>query len=155
MPGTLTCPKPSGGFSGTQVGPLKLAMSRGAARQMLRRYVITHYGFDNFCLYAGWGIRAAYRRNAIVLLLTANPFYNLDGTTPGLTIASIAKRLRVGKPIVIGANDWYVAPGATSNYVFKVRGGIIQEIGIANKRDTSNRAAQKAFLSKFRNNSAA
>jgi hypothetical protein len=31
-----------------------------------------------------------------------------------------------------------------------VRHGIIQEIGIANKRDTANRAAQKAFLSGFR-----
>ena len=51
--GTLKCPKPSGAFTAAKVGPLALGMSRSRARKMLTRYAITHYGFDDFCLYGG------------------------------------------------------------------------------------------------------
>jgi len=40
-----------------------------------------------------------------------------------------------------------IAPGSSSNYVLKVRHGIVLEIGIANKRDTTGRARQTTFLS--------
>jgi hypothetical protein len=56
----------------------------------------------------------------------------------------------VGRAIPIGLNDWYVAPGHGSNYVFKVRHGVIQEIGIANKAKTSTRTKQKRFLTSFK-----
>jgi hypothetical protein len=150
MPGTLRCPKPSGTLTPSSIGRLALGTRKATARLALTHYQVIGYGFDNFCLYGGWGIRAAYKHGRIDLLLTANPFYSVDGVTPGLTLASVAQRLRVGKVFVVGANDWYVARGAASNYVFKVRHGMIQEIGIANKLDTANRAAQKAFLSGFR-----
>jgi hypothetical protein len=58
--------------------------------------------------------------------------------------------LRIGKPIVIGLNDWYIAPGNGSNYVLKVRNGVIQEIGVANKHARTGRAKQRAFLSGFK-----
>ena len=111
---------------------------------------MTHYGFDDFCLYAGWGIRGAYKHGGFALLLTANPYYNLQGITPGMTIASVSARLHVSRMFAIGLNDWYVARGSKSNDVFKVRHGIIQEVGIADKEDTSTTAKQKAFLSSFR-----
>ena len=63
---------------------------------------------------------------------------------------AFAKGLHVGKGFVIGLNDWYVAPGTKSNYVFKVRHGVIQEIGIANKADTKTPAQQRRFLSSFK-----
>jgi hypothetical protein len=148
--GTLRCPRPAGALSATRIGPLRLAETRAQARRSLSRYAVTHYGFDDFCLYAGWGIRGAYKAGRLVLMLTANPFYKLQGVTVGITIASVAARLHVGRGFVIGLNDWYLAPGRTSNYVFKVRHGVIQEIGIANKQDTGTTARQKAFLSGFR-----
>ena len=148
--GTLTCPKPSGTLTGRRIGPLALGETRTAARHALKQYAVTHNGFDNFCLYGGWGIRGAYKSNKFVLLLTANPYYKLASVSVGLEITSVAKRLKLGKAIPIGLNDWYVAPGASSNYIFKVRHGIIQEIGIANKHDTATRAQQKRFLASFK-----
>ena len=127
--GTLTCPKPSGGISASRIGPLSLGQPQSAARRALTHFNVTSYGFDNFCLYGGWGIRGAYKAKKFVLLLTANPYYKLSGASVGLPITAV--KLKVGKAIVIGLNDWYVAPGSSSNWVFKVRHGIIQEIGIA------------------------
>jgi hypothetical protein len=148
--GTLSCPKPTGALTAGKIGPLKLGETRTAARKALKKYAVTHYGFDNFCLFGGWGIRGAYKSNKFVLLLTANPYYKLASVSVGLKITKVAKRLKLGKVIPIGLNDWYIAPGTRSNYVFKVRRGIIQEIGIANKRDTTTRTQQKRFLASFK-----
>jgi hypothetical protein len=150
--GTLNCPKPSGSFSPKRIGPLSLGEPRASARRGLKKFAVTKYGFDDFCLFGGWGIRGAYKHNRFVLLLTANPFYSLNGLTPGLPIATAShrQRLRVGRAIVIGLNDWYVAPGHGSTYVFKVRHGVIQEIGIANQSLTNTRAKQKRFLASFK-----
>ena len=35
-------------------------MTRAKARHKLKRFGVTHNDLDNFCLYAGWGIRAGY-----------------------------------------------------------------------------------------------
>ena len=148
--GTLHCPQPSGTLTAGRIGPLTLGAGRATERRALKRYAVTHYGFDDFCLYGGWGIRAGYRSARVVLLLTANPFYRVDGITPGVAIAAAARKLKVGTGFVIGLNDWYVAPGHGVNYVFKVRHGVIQEIGIANRALTTGRARQKRFLSGFK-----
>jgi hypothetical protein len=148
--GTLTCPRPSGNLTAGQIGPLGLNEPRTQARGALRHYHVTHYGFDDFCLYGGWGIRGAYKHNRFVLLLTANPFYSAHGVTDGYTIQAAAKHLKIGKVMVLGFNDWYIAPGTSSNYVLKVRNGIVLEIGIANKQATTGRANQKKFLSSFK-----
>jgi hypothetical protein len=150
MPGTLSCPRPSGALAPTRIGPFSLGETKSAARRALTRYRVTQYGFDDFCLYAGWGIRGVYRADRLVLLLTANPFYRVQGVTPGMTIASVAKRLHVGRENVVGLNDWYFAVGPQSTFVFKVRHGEIQEIGIANRQDTSTPTEQKRFISSFR-----
>jgi hypothetical protein len=78
--------------------------------------------------------------------LTANPFYALDGARPGVRLASIASGLKLGKPLRIGANRWYLVPSGPSNGVLKVRGGIVREVGIADKRLTAGRAKQLRFL---------
>ncbi len=164
-PGTLNCPKPTGRITGTKIGPLGLGLSRGQARHRLKRYVVTHNDFDNFCLYGGWGIRVGYpssrlmrtlpaaRRFAkhVVLGLTANPYYALRGVRPGMSLRSAAHALHVGRGFRIGTNTWYLAPDGVSRAVLKVRGGIIQEVGIANRRLTSgSRATQQRFLASFK-----
>jgi hypothetical protein len=84
-------------------------------------------------------------------ILTANPFYKLNGASVGLPIKTAAKHLKIGKAIVIGLDDWYVASGTgPSNRVFKVRHGVIQEIGIASKAMTAAPFEQRKFLSSFR-----
>jgi hypothetical protein len=165
-PGTLHCVKPTGRVSGLSVGPLALGFSRAHARHTLPRFAVTGNGLDDFCLYGGWGIRVGYPTGTvldrlspaerthvsgrIVLALTANPFYALDGVRPGMLLSAVAKRLGVGKAFHIGLNYWYLVPGAAARGVLKVRHGVIQEIGLANKRLTAgNRASQHHFLSSF------
>ncbi len=149
--GTLTCEKPSGSMSGSRVGPLALGMTRARARAILKRYSVIGYGFDDFCLYGGWGIRADYQSDRIVWMLTANPFYRAGGVTPGLPLAGLSKRLKVGKEIVVGVNDWYFAVSRSASYVFKVRQGIIQEVGIVNPALASTYQAQRKLVGALRN----
>jgi hypothetical protein len=167
MAGTLRCPKPTGSLSGLSVGPLGLGFTRAHARHTLTRFQVTANDFDNFCLYGGWGIRVGYPSSTvlrsvaagqrgrlsgrIVLALTANPYYALNGVRPGMLLSSVAKRLGVGKTFHIGSNFWYLAPDGGARGVLKVRGGVIQEVGLANKQLTAgNRASQHAFLASFK-----
>ena len=42
----------------------------------------------------------------VVFATTANPYYSLDGVRPGTRVASVVKRLHLGRPIRIGPNTW-------------------------------------------------
>jgi fibronectin-binding autotransporter adhesin len=154
MKGTLTCPKPSGQISGLSVGPLTLGMRQASARGILTRFATTKNHFDDFCLFGGWGIRVGYRGLArggkIVIALTANPFYSLGGVAPGAPLQAARSRLRLRKVFHIGLNDWYVIPRRAANGVLKVRHGVVQEIGLVNKRLTGTRRAQSRLLIGFR-----
>jgi hypothetical protein len=163
--GTLTCPKPTGQIAGSSVGPLALGMTQTRARRALRRFAVTRNHFDDFCLFGGWGIRAGYPsrrlgrlaapnllaalKGKIVILLTANPFYSLNGVSPGMSLALAEARLRLGKAFRIGANDWYVAQGGAANGVLKVRHGVVQEVGLVNKKLSNTATAQGRLLSSF------
>jgi hypothetical protein len=166
MKGTLKCPKPSGRISAASVGPLALGMKQARARGILRRFAVTRNHFDDFCLFGGWGIRVGYapsrllaglgpggRRSLvgkIVIALTANPFYALDGVAPGASLQLARSKLRLGKVFHIGLNDWYVESRAAANGVLKVRGGVIQEVGLVNKELTRTRRSQSRLLNGFR-----
>jgi hypothetical protein len=168
IPGTLHCPQPAGSLRRGTLGPLKLGMKRTAARRRLPRFGVTHNDFDSFCLYAGWGIRVGYppagllrslpasERGAvtgrIVLALTANPYYALDGVRPGAKLTKhLVRRLKLGDMFRIGLNDWYIGRGSSSDGVLKVRHDVVQEVGIANRRLTATRGAQRRFLTSFKN----
>jgi hypothetical protein len=86
----------------------------------------------------------------VVLLLTANPSYALGGISPGVSLTAVAPRLHIGGGFKIGRNTWYLIPNGSSRGVLRVRGGIIQEIGIANRRLTLGRAATHRFFEAFR-----
>jgi hypothetical protein len=165
LPGTLNCAKPTGKLSGRTLGPLQLGFTRKRARKAVTHYQAVGSSEDDFCLYGGGDIHAGYPtakllrgvsagkrkglKGRIVLALTSNPFYALNGARPGTTIASVAKQLHVGKVIHIGPNDWYVVPGSVSRGVLKVRNGIIQEIGIAAEALTNTPKAQRRLLAVF------
>jgi hypothetical protein len=157
------CPRPSGRLSGTKIGRLALGMTRGRARHLMPHFAVTHNGFDNYCLRAGWGIRAGYpsqkllhslsarqrRRSAgkIAIALTANRFYALDGVRPTAKLSAVAHKLRVQRPpFHIGLNFWYIVPGKASRGVIKVRHGRIQEVGIVARALTNGRAAQRRLF---------
>jgi YVTN family beta-propeller protein len=159
------CPQPTGQLDGTRLGPLALGLTRARARGRLPRFAVRGNGFDNFCLSPGPGIRVGYPSakllrslppnartpimDRIVLALTANPFYALHGARPGMRLAAVAARLKLAKALRIGVNDWYIAPGHTSDGILKVRHGTIEEIGLASKRLTTGRRAQGRFMLSF------
>jgi pimeloyl-ACP methyl ester carboxylesterase len=166
-PGTIGCPKPTGRLKGLALGPVRLGWRRAHARRTLQRYTVSSKHMDDYCLYGGWGIRAGYasakltsklgprerRRIAgrMVLALTTDPSYALKGAGPGQRLEATARRLHLGKPLRIGRNNWYFVPGKISDGVLKVRAGIVQEVGIANKQLTHGRTAQRRLLQSFPN----
>jgi hypothetical protein len=161
MPGTTNCDKPSGKLTTSKVGPLALGETRAAARKALKHFRAQSPSIDDFCLFGGWGIRAGYPSakllaqfrqskklaRRIVLALTANIHYSVNGVTQGSTIKQASKKLKLGKVHHIGKNDWYVT--TSGRYVLKARKGVIQEIGPANAAFTHGYKAQTAFLSSF------
>jgi hypothetical protein len=159
----LTCPPPSGKIAGTGLGPLALGMTKSQAEKVLPRFGALAYGYTKFCLHGGPAIRAAdpsaallaqlppaERRRVkgrIIIVLTANPFYALDGVKPGAMVSAAKRRLRLGRPFQVGLNTWYLIPGNAATGVLKVRHGLIYEIGIADKRLTSGaRPSQRRFF---------
>ena len=84
-----------------------------------------------------------------MLLLTANPFYALDGVRPGESLRAAAKTLHTGPVIRVGLNDWYMAPNGSTTAIIKVRGGIVKEIGTATKMITQGPTAQLTFITSF------
>lgn len=162
--GSSGCAKPTGQLKGLTLGPLRLGWSRAHARRVLRNHHATPTNMDRFCL-SGGAIRVGYPsakllrklspavrshvRGTIVLALTANRRYALDGTRPGSRLGRNARRLAAGKPFHIGLNHWYVVPGRRSDGVLKVRNGRIQEVGIASRQLTRGRAAQRRLLASF------
>jgi hypothetical protein len=148
--GTTKCPKPSGSIAGRRVGPLALGMTRTRTHRALKRFKAKGPHIDDFCLYGGWGIRVAYSAGgSVTLALTANPFYALNGITPGQSLALAKKKLKLGKVFHVGANDWYIAARPRAVGVLKVRHGVIQEVGLANSNLTATRAEQSKFLRTF------
>ena len=172
--GTITfggshCPRPSGRLRGRRLGPIALGFTRKHARHTLPLARVQRYGFDDFCLRGGWGIRAGYpssklmrslhrslRRKVagrVILALSANPFYALNGVHPGEALVAAARPLHIGRAsrsrFVVGLNAWWVVPGRLADGVLKVRHGVIQEVGIADKRLLSTRKARLLFFKSF------
>jgi ABC-2 type transport system ATP-binding protein len=160
------CPAATGRLSGSTLGALRLGLTRTQARHAYgtsathgRRYV------DYFCV-SPTGIRAGYasspllaavsraelaRMNGrVVLILTSDRHFALDGVRPGTRLRSVPKALRGGSGYHrVGANAWYVASGHASHSVLKVRGGVVQEIGIADPTLTTGRSRTARFLRSF------
>jgi hypothetical protein len=67
----------------------------------------------------------------------------------GATVAAARKALKLSQQYHVGRNDWYFAANGSSNAIFKVRRGLIQEIGVANKALTHGKKAQRNFLHSF------
>ncbi len=162
--GGLRCPRPSGRVGGLSVGPLAVGFTRAHARRTLTHFTVTKGGLDDFCLDGGRDIRVAYPtsrilssaaeslrpglRGRVVLALTSDPFYALDGAKPGGRL-SAARELHLSPPIRLGASDWYVVPGKLANGVLKVHAGVITEVGLVNRRLSTSRTAQRLLLSAY------
>jgi hypothetical protein len=160
------CTRATGRLHGTRLGAIALGYTRTRARRTLRRLRTTHYGFDDFCLRNGYGIRVGYpsrqllshvsrklRRRVsgrVVLALTANRRYSLRGVRRGTRVRAAAGRLHAHRSFKVGVNRWYLVSARGVTDVLKVRGGVVQEIGIADRRLTASPRGDKRFLTSFR-----
>jgi Tannase-like family of unknown function (DUF6351) len=160
------CTRAPGLVAGSSVGPVRLGMTRRQIRRLFPSFSTRHHRYMDFFCPARNGLRVGYPsaallrtlsrpararvRDRAVLVLTANPSYALrGGTHPGVRLAAVARRLRVGRRFQIGLNSWYLVPAGPSRGVLKVRRGRIEEIGLADERLTTNRAASRHFLAGF------
>jgi hypothetical protein len=165
VPVVPRCPKASGRLSGATLGLIHLGMTREQAQHVYRHS--SNHGDrqqDFFCL-TPIGIRVGYPstkvlstltaaaraqlRSRVVWASTSNPYFALEGIRPGARIATVLKRLAFGAPIPIGVNHWYLAPFGPATAVLKVRHGVVQEVGIAERRLTKTRAAQTILMGSF------
>lgn len=159
------CPRALGVLRGVGLGPVRLGMSRVRARRAFvrssehgRRYV------DYFCLtpvgvrvgYASAGVlrgRSLRERRLllgrVVLALTANRHFALRGVRAGVRLARVARALGVGRGFRVGRNVWYLVSAGPSRGVLKVRRGVIEEVGIAQRGLTGSRAVAARFLRSF------
>jgi hypothetical protein len=164
-PSPSGCPTPHGRVKGWRLGPVWLGLTRVKLRtQFAHFFTKGPHKTDVYCL-AGGGIRAGFPsspllrslpprerkqvRGRAILALTANTYYALDGVRPGAKLKTAANRLRIGRGFKVGVNTWYLIPGPVADRVMKVRGGAIREIGIADKRFTTNRQATRRLLKSF------
>ena len=162
---TSTCASPSGRLSGIGLGPITLGMTRAHARSLFS-HVSTRgrKDMDFLCLSSG-GIRVGYPsasllrtlsaperrriRGRVVLALTANRNYALRGVRAGAHLDSVPRRLRVGRGYRIGLTTWYLCANGPSRGVFKIRHGLIEEVGIASRQLTQTRRQARLFLGSF------
>lgn len=165
QPGTLNCPKPTGRVSGLSLGALSLGMKQKAAARILKRYRVIAGGFDVFCLFGGWGIRTGYPSKRllaslprghrsklggkIVIELTGNPFYSLDGVSPGMQLSVAMETLHLRNPFHITNVYWYFTPAGPATGIIKVSDGLVQEVGLVNKQVSRNHRAQKFLLASW------
>jgi len=150
---------------GSSLGPVRLGMTRGQTRRLFPSYSTRHHHYMDFFCPTVNGIRVGYPSRALlrtlspaerarvsgraVLVLTSNPSSALHGVYPGTRLAVVARRLKVGRGFQIGLNFWYLVPGEAGRGVLKVRHGQIEEVGLADKRLTTSRAASRRFLASF------
>jgi WD40 repeat protein len=141
-----SCPGATGQLSGTRVGPVKLGMTRAAARRAIGAYPTrTSKQNDYYCL-TPTGIWADYASGRVVSIYTANRHYAIYGIRAGSSLSVARQRLRLGAPFHIGANDWYFAANGPATAILQVRRGSVQAIAIAVAKLTATRTGQRALL---------
>lgn len=164
-PPVTACPAATGSVHGRTLGLITLGMTRKSARRALRFSATRGRTLMDFFCLTHTGIRVGYPSAALlrsetraarrrlrgraVLVLTANRRYLLRGVRPASRLAPVARRLRVGRPLHVGRNDWYFVTRGAANGILKVRHGVIEEIGLADKALTGGRARQRRFIRSF------
>jgi hypothetical protein len=161
VPHVKACPPATGGLAGITLGQVRLGMTRAEVRRAYTQSNDRGTPFEDFFCLTPIGVRVAFASPALLHTLsaseqsaidgrviwvsTANRRYGLGRIRPGAPIAK-ARGLPLVGPVRVGLNDWYFAPHGASTLVFKVRHGVIQEIGIAQTGLTGSLAADTALI---------
>jgi NHL repeat len=159
------CPRATGRLAGHTLGLITLGMTRQQAHLAYSQSSTRGNRYKDFFCLTPIGVRVGYTsakllrtldasqrhrmQDRVVLALTANPYYSMDGVRPGARLSAARQRLARGNLFHIGLNWWYLAFHGSSTAVLKIRHGIVQEIGMADRQLTKDRHAQFAFITSF------
>lgn len=161
------CSTPRGSLKRRRLGGARLGLKRAKNRGPFVSFRRRLNGrVDRFCLTDGRHIRVGYPTSALasrggrpfakriagraIFVLSASSRYAIREVGPGDTVRRLKQQVRgLGRPYVRGANRWFLAKGSASRLVFRVRGGVVREIGIANLRLTEGRKLGRRFVSTF------
>jgi hypothetical protein len=164
VPRVARCPAARGKLSGITLGLLRLGMTRAQALHAFAHSSNRGKKYEDFFCLTPRGVRVGIASPKLVKTLpkserklagrviwasTSSLYYSVHGVRCGATVAAASKVLKLTGPFHVGKNYWYLAPNGASTAVFKVRGGIIEEIGIGDKQLTQGHKAQLAFLTSF------
>jgi hypothetical protein len=165
VPYVPRCPAAAGPLSGGKLGSIRLGMTREEARRAYRHSSDRGERYEDFFCLTPIGIRVGYAspkllatlpapgrasvRGRVVWASTSNPRYAIMGVRPGAVLEAASRRLHVGKVLPIGLNDWYLAPAGSVTAVLKVRHGVVEEVGIADRALTLTRKRQTTFMHSF------
>jgi hypothetical protein len=159
------CPAATGSLDSTRLGLIHLGMTRRQAHYAYRRHSDRGRRYEDFFCLTPIGVRVGYGSpkllrairhskrprysGHVVWASTSNPHYALDKVRVGESALTAAKLLRTGSPLHIGLNYWYLAVKRKLTLVLKVRGGAVQEVGIATNALTRRRAEQRTLMHSF------
>jgi hypothetical protein len=156
----VACPAASGSLTTSSIaGQLTLGMTRAQAHRVGHAHKAA-YGFERYCL-TGGKIRVAYpiptlihhlaatQRHRydgrVIVALTANHHYTIDGVRASTKIAAASSRLHLGPGTTVGRNTWYLVNSRTGTWIIKAQAGAIHEIGIVD-RSLTRTASQRRYL---------
>ncbi len=165
VPHVAKCPAAQGKLSGGTLGLLRLGMTRAQAVHAFKRSSSRGSKYKEFFCLTPNGVRVGLGSPALLKTLpkrergkysdrvvwvsTSSAYYAVKGIRAGATVAAAGKKLKLESPFHIGLNFWYLAPNGGSIAILKVRGGIVEELGIGDKALLQGRTAQRAFLNSF------
>ena len=166
VPGVRPCASAVGSLRGYHLGRAKLGFTRGGIRRIFGRTVAPRPSVDRLCLRGGGTLRIGYPtrkllrglrrsvqrrvRERAVLLLTSSRRYSARGVRAGSSLRTLRRQIRGLSAFRVGANTWYLRRGrGGARLVFKVRGGRVRELGLADGRLTASRRPARRFLGSF------
>jgi len=164
--GAGRCATATGRIGGKGLERARLGRRRATVRTAFARGRRTRGAIDRFCLAGGGAIRVGYPSTRLrrklsrrerarvkgraVLLLGSGPRTRLRKLAPGVSTRTLTRRIGRAKPIRVGSVRWYLRWGAGARHVFRVTGGKVREVGLADARLTSSRTRAKRLFASFR-----
>ncbi len=158
------CVSTRGGIKGTGVGVARLGRTRARQRKVLKGTLLSDRpGIDRYCVKKGGGsLRAGYPTRRLtsklsrktrkrigskaILLLTTSKAFRLSRSKVGTGTKTLGRRLKGERRVRVGRNIWYVAKGKKARILFRTQKGKVRELGIADRRLTTTRAATVRLL---------
>jgi hypothetical protein len=165
IPFVPKCPGATGRLSGGTLGLIVLDASRSREHYLYRHHSDRGKRYEDFFCLTPIGVRVGYGSpkllkilsktlrkqllNRVVWASTSNPHYSIGGVRPGESIVTASAALHPLPVIHIGLNHWYLAVQKRSTAVLKVRGGVVEEIGIATNRLTKTAKDRSVLMHSF------